>query len=79
MYPTPSAVTSVNEPRLNGSYGRVLTTGHDRELLHLNTAPLILFMALEVLKSRRRGDYNFSLEYRTRWSVVLLCPCPMQR
>ncbi|EMD87745.1 hypothetical protein COCC4DRAFT_172811 [Bipolaris maydis ATCC 48331] len=25
-------------------------------------------MALEVLKSRRRGDYNFTLEYRTRWS-----------
>ncbi|KAF5846451.1 hypothetical protein GGP41_003845 [Bipolaris sorokiniana] len=23
-------------------------------------------MALEVLKSRRRGDYNFALEYRTR-------------
>ncbi|USP82055.1 uncharacterized protein yc1106_09329 [Curvularia clavata] len=25
-------------------------------------------MALEVLKSRRRSDYKFTLEYRTRWS-----------
>lgn len=69
----------MNKPRLDGSDGRVLTTGRDRELLHLNTTPLILFMALEVLKSRRRSDYNFTLEYRTRWSVVLLCLCSMQR
>ncbi|KAF2825757.1 Thioesterase/thiol ester dehydrase-isomerase [Ophiobolus disseminans] len=25
-------------------------------------------MAAEALKARRRSDYNFSLEYRTRWS-----------
>ncbi|KAF2280657.1 Thioesterase/thiol ester dehydrase-isomerase [Westerdykella ornata] len=25
-------------------------------------------MALEALKSRRRSDYKFALEYRTRWS-----------
>ena len=26
-------------------------------------------MALEALKARRRGDYKFQLEYRTRWCV----------
>jgi hypothetical protein len=30
-------------------------------------------MALQALKSRRRSDYSFQLEYRTRWCVSCLC------
>jgi hypothetical protein len=30
-------------------------------------------MALQAFKSRRRGDYKFQLEYRTRWCVFFLC------
>lgn len=35
-------------------------------------------MALEALKARRRSDYKFLLEYRTRWYVVP-CHAPVPR
>jgi hypothetical protein len=33
-------------------------------------------MAQKALKSRRRGDYKFQLEYRTRWCVFSVQPLP---
>lgn len=33
-------------------------------------------MALDALKARRRSDYKFQLEYRTRWYTAALTRTP---